>query len=1158
LGHRLLGDVEENRSKGTGDVYFLKFSLCYLFFGSILCVTPGAFAATASGHVIDPSGKPVVGATVYLFDFAKGSNKTTTTITDATGSFTAEVAPDTNNPAPTRPDRCMIDAPGFAASGGTISAGSDNQFQLSLPETITGKVVDVDGKPVVGATVEAQYAADSMPAGDVYPNRYSHYMFAPLKSRFTTKTDLTGSYKISDLPTNDVVIVALDDPAYLQTSTEVPQGSTLAPNMVGKAGAEIVGKVVREDGKPVEQVQVSAQNPTLHLYGAALVNPDGSYKIGSLQPAIYSIAVNADFARQSFAPPEPENVSASVGVVATAPDLVLDTDTTVKGTILDSATKAPVAGVRVDFEDADVRANAGRSINIVTGPDGAFLAHVWPGTLAFYVYDVPEDYVSGGLADHTQTIKVARDQGTTMDPVLLDRGLSVKLLVTDETGKPVSNLSLLGMTSDGQSIYGSGQPTTADDGSVTLSQLAPGSYTVDPGSLWVVESPKTFDVPATTPITLVLKKAELADIQGKVVDTSGAPVPGVTLTFDKEYIRSNNYGSREQVTATTGVDGSYTIPNAPVNPDMVEKESVLKEGYIYRSGGVFSKVANQVTVDPIVMAQLGGSVSGIVLNGQHQPVAGAWVACPSGDAQDKMAQTDALGHFVLSNLIEGATTLYAEKGKYFAESPVRVNSTTTDVSVTLAPMSTAPLPSDLNGATSVMTKLLIEDKSWRNVWLSDKEARDCCSAALAPESSSAALSFVGSYGEIDSEDLWLMISATDVQNPLATSRWALPILSRATDKGPVGEGAADLGVHVAPYDPKIAKQLYAIAVRAIPLSHIDENSLDEVEDLVALQYALHLPEADDSYAKLTAAVADIVAKDKATSNAGDPGWIYSNLASKMALGNLNLGVKLLSNVPSDYIQQCATRAVTSLVLSEPQAALKFFSALRVDGDANSVSAYESVVPIVLPDMYRTDPGATTALAYSLVDPSMLSAALVTLADLMPMSEATSIYKNAEAQSIDQDGQGCTPASVAAHAYLRDPVLGKALYAQALDKVTDEASTTSGWGGPSMAEFAFYYSRLDPGYSKLLLEEQFAEDVVSPSQSPDPSQAICEDVAAMSAIDPARAYEMAAAIPNGQTRFQACLKIGQYQALSQAQRNTLPFSLWAQAWGDWSVGTPAAW
>jgi hypothetical protein len=129
----------------------LQLLLLFAFIALDALLTSQCGAAVVTCHVVDPSGKPVVGATVYVFDLNR-LDRVATLTTDSSGNFSVDV-PLLNPSFPYGVRGCMVDAPGLAVGGCTLESSVNNTVQLFSPAQVTGTVVDGSGKPVAGATV---------------------------------------------------------------------------------------------------------------------------------------------------------------------------------------------------------------------------------------------------------------------------------------------------------------------------------------------------------------------------------------------------------------------------------------------------------------------------------------------------------------------------------------------------------------------------------------------------------------------------------------------------------------------------------------------------------------------------------------------------------------------------------------------------------------------------------------------------------------------------------------------------------------------------------------------------------------------------------------------------------------------------------------------
>jgi hypothetical protein len=575
-------------------------------------------------------------------------------------------------------------------------------------------------------------------------------------------------------------------------------------------------------------------------------------------------------------------------------------------------------------------------------------------------------------------------------------------------------------------------------------------------------------------------------------------------------------------------------------------QNSLKDGYVYKNGGDITSAGNKLSISLIVLAKLGGAISGIVRNGLGAPVDDAAVACPTGVGDPRPFLTDASGKFKFTNLAMGQVEIYAGKGKYYGHITAQATDKESDVTVDLTPLPDPAQPGNIDLGYKMLNQLDTDSQGWHMSsmqWM----LRDQSTTLLANCSADVALKFLLEFNKLTCGDLDCILWPQSKINPVAASIWGIPEILKAADAGYTGRDSSELGLMVAPYDQGMANQLYDIAAKTIRLDVIYHGNpwqdwLDYAMNLVALAYAVHKPNADDMYKQL---LTDIEA-EKTVPNGKYSTWTMSELATTMAQGNLDLALKIVAALPPGQQSSAKIRIIGELIRPNPAEALTVFHSID---KTNDMSTYTSALFQVLPTIFKTDPKGALAASEALGDPHDRAEGITIVADRLPLEQARPLYKDAEATSVE-NGQGTTPVSIAAHAYLRDPTLGAQLFKQAYETVINGTSTQN----PSFARFAFYYSRLDPGYCRVLLENEFQVDQTIAQQY---NQSPLQDVAAMSAIDIDRAEAMADSIKSPDTRFSARSIVAGRVMQDQHTRDTMPFSSWG-GWGGWSPGDFTPW
>jgi hypothetical protein len=548
----------------------LKFSFLLLlraFIAVGALISSRCHATVATCHVVGPTGKPVSGATVYVFDINRPDTVKTLT-TNALGTFSVDIP--FINPSYISMRECIVDTSGLAAEGCILNLSGDVTIQLTLPTHVTGTVVDESGKPVAGAAVTVIFAKSNSTPGPESASSYSYFGIGPLKARFTATTSSDGTYTISDIPAGSIVGIALSDPAYVAASVTTLDTRQPAPPLVARPATFITGQVVRRDGKPVGAVNVQAMTPDADSGGfaacAAKSDSDGYYKITSLPPATYSVGVGEPFEGEyspDWVPSSPVTVTTTLNKPGVAPNIVLSAGGVVTGVVIDAKTKTPVSDVYIDISDGshDVT-QLFRRVTVITDQNGRYSAQVCDGGAQVTVGAVPGAYVSD-LAN--RSIVVARGQTTTLDPIDIMPGLVATGKVVRADGKPTGHVTLFVSRIGSAEEQTTVEQETAGDGSYTVHGLSLGTYSVsvatsEDGMLsvdWVPPTPVTVTTSDEGPTKVPdINLVPGTTVTGTVVDAeTKKPIPYIQLDIQDLYYRGIQ---PRQADAITNQDGHFS------------------------------------------------------------------------------------------------------------------------------------------------------------------------------------------------------------------------------------------------------------------------------------------------------------------------------------------------------------------------------------------------------------------------------------------------------------------------------------------------------------------------------------------------------------------------------------------------------------------------
>lgn len=383
------------------------------------------------GVVRSPSGEPVKGASVRLFDEDGGEASVAPMpdkfTSDERGEFTFSAPEDTILEA-RHPDY----SPGRASINLAAQAGRRVTLRLA-PKVdppppsgvIAGRVVDSKGAPVLGARVRA------IPASPRLPPALER---APILSPVAT-TDEAGRFSLEDLSEDQYTVLAHYEelvPARAQGVRVGTQDLTLTLS----AGAALRGTVRDEKGDaPVASftIVVGARRGPLErdvIATKAVLDASGHYEVNGLAPGEYTVMAAA----HGFAP-SPDATFTVPDPAADPPDvnIKLTRGGRVTGVVVEEGTKKPIEGARVSVEG-----RAG------PGPQAA-------SVLASITTDAAGKFEMQGLGAGLQSITVVAEghHGRIVSGLAVTEGgdvgpVTVELAKTEEGEEPRIELTGIG------------------------------------------------------------------------------------------------------------------------------------------------------------------------------------------------------------------------------------------------------------------------------------------------------------------------------------------------------------------------------------------------------------------------------------------------------------------------------------------------------------------------------------------------------------------------------------------------------------------------------------------------------------------------------------------------------------------------------------------
>jgi uncharacterized GH25 family protein len=584
--------------------------------------------------VVVMDGAPVAGATVHLASTASAGAPSKTT--DANGHFDF-------GPEPASEYVVAAEAPHVTGAVETINLRDSelvpppDQLRLVLhpcTSSIHGTVSDASHV----AIASAQISRDDGASG--------------------AATDADGHYELCVPENMTTVSVRASGYAFVEASVtafgSVRRDFTLVPE------APVDGHVVRAgDRAPVGDAVVELKPdlgstaPTLH----ARTDAEGRFHFEGAAPGRHEITASADH----LATVRPVVVIAEVGTTNEQVTCVVEPVSTVEGTVVDRASRAPLGDVTVLLKRTKPGAASSSSFELPWLPvdarsrgDGSFtFERVPPGSYTAVAMK------SGMRSDKTSPSFVVDRSDVVGVVVELDGGASITGHVL-RAGKPVDGADV--STDRAHAVSGA-------DGRFVLSGLEPGKHAI------YAESQR--EGAFTHGPTITVTKGEQRDgvdveldlsgsIAGRVIDQDGAAVGAAMLRFS--LLHTSDFGL-----ATTADDGTFTARALMGGGTYVFEVIDASSGIIYpplvgkRFPAIAVRDGNDHVGGVIVRVRRDHlALAGRVVTSAGQPVPDV-VVTAAADSRTEFAiapsgsttATDASGAFAFADLAGGEYTVTA-------------------------------------------------------------------------------------------------------------------------------------------------------------------------------------------------------------------------------------------------------------------------------------------------------------------------------------------------------------------------------------------------------------------------------------------------------------------------------------------------------------------
>jgi RNA polymerase sigma factor (sigma-70 family) len=551
---------------------------------------PGAEETTeVSGKVLDPEGKPLAGARVYLaWQGPKGFQIEERAASGGDGRFRFPVGKSERAAAGTQ---VLASAPGrgpdwVALEGTGPVTGLTLRLVKDVP--VSGRFLDPDGRPVAGVTLTL--TGVSAPRGDDvggyagavrkgdWGYTFGKRWIGPLPGQpavLTTGAD--GRFKLAGVGRERVVRFDFEGPGIAWGELEVMtrpaekvvgEGRTLhgaSFDYLAAASRPIRGVVRDMDtGKPVAGVSVTGW---FNRFCKAVSDKEGRYELlGLAKSPDYDLRVKPAAGQLYFQRMGRFQDTAGLDALTADVEMVRG-GVTVRGKVTDREGK-PVAGARVDYYpltgNASVRKVAGLwfpRAEATTGPDGSYAVTVLPGPGFIGVAAArPEAYRPAHVTarERKDFFKTPRPQDVADDVVDVDVGggggpvglhtyHAVVLVEPGEKEEALARDATLepALTLKGRVVGPDGRPLAG----VTVVGLTRNGVETLPGSEFTVRevNPRvkldllfshkarnlglllSKEVPADRSAPLTVRLESCGAVTGRIVDADDKPIPDLAL-----------------------------------------------------------------------------------------------------------------------------------------------------------------------------------------------------------------------------------------------------------------------------------------------------------------------------------------------------------------------------------------------------------------------------------------------------------------------------------------------------------------------------------------------------------------------------------------------------------------------------------------------------
>lgn len=653
LGEEARSRVAPSRRAGRSCFFVWIVSLGLLFASTAAAQTP-----VLTGRVIDADGRPMVGASVVVFDewfdadaemserlqfltrfsdtHALSFPPVAEVETDANGAFAAfgKAKPIGHSFG----HRVLVVGPDGAVRGYRyVRAGTELEVKFERPTLRWGRLETRKGEPLV-IPGEVHLAPETGSSLDIDIVEIVVQRLTPAIGRIHVQAD--GTFRVATGEGLEPVAVTFSAPGFQPLRVEAKSLGVDDPIAITmEPGRRLAGQVVTAAGEPAAgaTVRIKRKGAQSDPIGRPDLECDaeGRFEIDTLAPGAYAVSAH-----------RPGSAAVRVDATANGTDLrlVLPAGTTFAGRVVDSRTQDPIAG-------AEIRVPAGEGFQHVgsSTEDGSFEIH------GVQLSKQPQTGIGGAPATPITVSASGFTIGRLPIPtgdgpleVKLDRFARLSGSVRNAAEEPVGNVEITATVALESGLERVVERSwSRADGTFRLDSIDPGQPIHVKFSVEGLPAfQRTFAAlePGASIDTIEARFSAPLTVSGRVIDGSGRPIAGAVIgVLGESSLRQN--AARLDHSTTSGPDGTFTLTGLPSG-----EHQLLASRAGHLGQRVTVRGQSGETVSTTIELEVSGTVRGTVVDAEGAPVAGAQVeVLDTSDGFRRVgAQTDEAGRVELT------------------------------------------------------------------------------------------------------------------------------------------------------------------------------------------------------------------------------------------------------------------------------------------------------------------------------------------------------------------------------------------------------------------------------------------------------------------------------------------------------------------------------